>query len=134
MKAGKLLEANAREAVTIGAETWPFDEASMEKGRAEAEEKKKKKEEEGDKKQEEKSGPKLVLRRKTGEVGGCSVDAETRQVKCEGFFTVAAEGLLVPKGEKAYYELEIKECESICQVRGPALTCPLFRLFCSDSF
>mmetsp|Transcript_43132 Transcript_43132/g.88271 ORF Transcript_43132/g.88271 Transcript_43132/m.88271 type:complete len:677 (+) Transcript_43132:77-2107(+) len=116
VKQGKVLEVSGRQAVEAGAGSWPFDQASLDKAMAERDAASIREEEEGYQKQEAVSGAKMVLKRKSGEAGGCKVDPDTRAVSCMGFFTMAAEGLIVPKGEKAYYELEITKCESICQV------------------
>mmetsp|Transcript_43423 Transcript_43423/g.102556 ORF Transcript_43423/g.102556 Transcript_43423/m.102556 type:complete len:219 (-) Transcript_43423:31-687(-) len=100
VKTGKVLEADSWAAVEIEAESWALDEESIAAGKAKAEAKAKAAEEESCRKQEEASGANMVIRRKTGEVGGCAVDAEARVVSgAQRFLQRASSG---PKGERAY--------------------------------
>ena len=126
---GEVITDRGREIVYMGAalEAWPFDPQSI----AKAEEKARAEEEERVRKQLQRavevenavvsaqdcvSGPKAVLRRWRGPVGSAVINLTKRTVEATAFVTVAVPGCIVPAGGRAYYELEILTCDSICQI------------------
>ena len=126
-KDGSVISADGTEAVSYGAGAWPFDAAAMAKGAAEAEARERRKREEALAAeaaalaaQEAAPGPKAVVRRWRGPAGSATVDAAKRTVAVTAFTTVAVPGCPVPPGGRAYYEIDVTECQSIVQVGGGA--------------
>ena len=122
-KDGSVITADGTEAMSYGAEAWPFDPPAMAKGAADADARARKQQEEALAAeacalaaQEAAPGPKAVLRRWRGAAGSAVIDVAKRTVSVNGFTTVAVPGCVVRAGGRAYYEVEVTECQSIAQI------------------
>lgn len=117
---GTVLSDNGREAISYGADYFPWGPSDMQRGSAEAERKAAEKKEAAFKaeaaaieQQAAKGGP--VVKRLRGEPGvSFEHDVATRTLKLSGFPTLGAPELLAKAGV-LYYEIEVLESEGIPQ-------------------